>query len=152
MSNETTYWGILCRSCSEPVAFDICRDESFALASANARPGTIRCIHDHTHIYFPRDLRFFPCSAPISAILMEKNREAYLAVNPSDIPVPDELFGTSYVATLAKKNETIFSPNVPFTEPVTKTQPARLGADPRRKIAQEAASIRWANWASSKAS
>jgi len=44
MSDETTYWGILCRACSEPVAFDICPCHLRGPGAANVRPGAIRCV------------------------------------------------------------------------------------------------------------
>ena len=50
---EKTYWGILCRACSEPVAFNTRPYHEFGLGSASVRPGAIRCSHGHNHIYFP---------------------------------------------------------------------------------------------------
>jgi hypothetical protein len=83
MSNEAKYWGILCRSCSEPVAFDIQPGRTFELGTAKLRPGAIRCAHGHNYIYFPSDFRFFTSSAPIAEATMQENREAYSAINPS---------------------------------------------------------------------
>jgi hypothetical protein len=82
MSEETTYWGILCRTCSEPVAFDI-RPYKFGLGSASVRPGAICCVHGHNHIYFPRDFGFFLSAIPIADATMQENRAAYRAINPS---------------------------------------------------------------------
>ena len=89
MSKDTIYWGILCRTCSDPVAFDTGPYHEFALGSANVRPGAIRCVHGHNHIYFPRDFRFFPSSVPITAATIQENRQAYLAINPSPEPSSD---------------------------------------------------------------
>jgi hypothetical protein len=83
MGNETTYWGILCRTCLGPVAFDIRPNDRFGLGSASLRPGTIRCAHGHNHIYFPRDFRFIPSAVPITDATMQENRAAYLAINSS---------------------------------------------------------------------
>jgi hypothetical protein len=82
--NETVYWGILCRACAEPVAFDICPyPSSFVPGAANVKAGTIRCGRGHNHIYFPRDLRFLFSVVPINDEVMQENREAYKAINPS---------------------------------------------------------------------
>src|ERR1035441_7780133 len=89
MSEETTYWGILCRTCSEPVAFDIRPCQMCGPGAANVRPGAIRCVHGHNHIYFPRDFRLFPSSVPITAATIQENRQAYLAINPSPEPSSD---------------------------------------------------------------
>jgi hypothetical protein len=83
MSEETTYWGILCRTCSEPVAFDIRPCQMCGPGAANVRPGAIRCVHGHNHIYFPRDFRLFPSAVPITDATMQENRAAYRAMNPS---------------------------------------------------------------------
>jgi hypothetical protein len=89
MSKETTYWGILCRACSEPVAFDTDPYHEFGLGRANIVPGAIRCVHGHNHIYFPRDFRFFPSSVPITDATMQENRATYWAINPSPQPSCD---------------------------------------------------------------
>jgi hypothetical protein len=80
--NETTYWGVLCRSCVELVAFDICPYLSFGPGAANAHPGAIRCAHGHNHIYFPRDFQFFYSDVSIDDAVMQGNREAYRAIDP----------------------------------------------------------------------
>jgi hypothetical protein len=46
-------------------------------------PGTIRCGHSHSHIYFPRDYQFFFSEVPISDAVMQGNRDAYRTINPS---------------------------------------------------------------------
>jgi hypothetical protein len=79
--NETTYWGILCRTCREPVAFDVCPYPSFGPGAANVKPSAIRCGQGHNHIYFPRDFRFFPSAVPIAHSVMQENRDAYRAIN-----------------------------------------------------------------------
>jgi hypothetical protein len=82
MNNEITYWGILCRFCSEPVAFDIRPYRTFERGTAPLRPGAIRCAHGHNYIYFPRDFSFLTSAIPITAATMQENREAYRAINP----------------------------------------------------------------------
>jgi hypothetical protein len=82
--NETTYWGVLCRTCSEPVAFDSCPyPSSFGPGAQNVKPGAVRCRHGHNHVYFPRDFRFFSSAVPISDAVVQENRDAYRAINPS---------------------------------------------------------------------
>jgi len=83
-----TYWGVLCRTCSDPVAFDISPHPSFGPGNPNAKAGAIRCRHGHNHIYFPGDFRMLCSVDPISGAVMHENREAYKAVNSS--------FQTSY--------------------------------------------------------
>lgn len=81
--NNPTYWGVLCRSCAELVAFDISPYCSFGAGAANVKPGAIRCAHGHNHIYIPRDFQFFLSDFPISDVAIQANREAHRAVNPS---------------------------------------------------------------------
>ena len=83
MSEQRTYWGILCRTCREPVAFDAPPYNKSGLGKAHVRPGAIRCGHGHNHIYFPRDFRFFSSAAPIAEETMRENRSAYVAINSS---------------------------------------------------------------------
>jgi hypothetical protein len=82
MSNEKTYWGILCRACSEPVAFDIQVCQMFGPGAAD-RPGAIRCAHGHNHIYFPRNFQFFSSAVAITDAVMQENHGAYQAINPA---------------------------------------------------------------------
>jgi hypothetical protein len=79
---RTTYWGVLCRSCIELVAFDISPFRSFGVEAASMNPGAIRCAHGHVHIYFPRDYQFFFSDAPLTDGALLANREAYRAINP----------------------------------------------------------------------
>jgi hypothetical protein len=83
MSEQEAYWGILCRSCREPIAFDARPYREFGLGRANTRPGAIRCCHGHNHIYFPRDFHFFASVVPITEETMKENRAVYIATNPS---------------------------------------------------------------------
>jgi hypothetical protein len=133
MSKETTYWGILCRTCSEPVAFDVRPYHEFGLGSANIRPGAIRCARGHNHIYFPRDFHFFPSSVPITEESMQKNRAIYLAINRSSEPALDAAPANS------PRDQSV--PQV--------VRPAGFAPDARRE-ATETAKIRWAHWASKK--
>jgi hypothetical protein len=77
--SEHTYWGILCRTCRELVAFDTCPYPS--LGGASAKPGAVRCDLGHNHIYFPRDFHFYPSKTPIAEMTMEANRAVYGAIN-----------------------------------------------------------------------
>jgi len=135
MSKETTYWGILCRTCSEPVAFDVRPYHEFGLGSANVKPGAIRCMRGHNHIYFPRDFHFFPSSVPITEESMQKNRTTYFAINRSSEPTRDTALE-----------------NMPVYRSVLQVvRPEGFSPDARREAAK-AAKIRWAHWASKKVS
>jgi hypothetical protein len=81
--HEPSYWGVLCRSCVELVAFDTYPYLSFGSGAASMNPGTVRCAHGHIHIYFPRDFQFFFSDLPLTDTAMQGNREAYRAINPS---------------------------------------------------------------------
>ena len=83
MSMATTYLGVLCRTCAEPIAFDACPFSKSGLGSANKRPGAIRCSLGHNHIYFPRDYQFFASVALITDATVRDNQAAYEATNPS---------------------------------------------------------------------
>jgi hypothetical protein len=80
--SQTTYWGVLCRTCHELVAFDVCPYISFGPGAASMRPGTIRCSQGHRHIYFPRDFAFIPSAVLIADETMRENRATYAAINP----------------------------------------------------------------------
>jgi hypothetical protein len=98
--HEPTYWGVLCRSCDELVAFDTHPYLSFGSGAASMNPGTIRCAHGHVHIYFPRDFQFFFSDIPVTDAAMQGNREAYRAINPStqasDVPGGSDEFDEPY--------------------------------------------------------
>ena len=83
MSSETTYWGVLCRTCARPIAFDTRPFHQSGLGAANTKPGAIRCFLGHNHIYFPRDFHFFPSTAVITDVTMQENRAVYGAINSS---------------------------------------------------------------------
>jgi hypothetical protein len=92
--NETTYWGISCRTCKELIAFDVCPYLSLGPGTVNTRPGAIRCSKGHNHIYFPKDFRFILSPVGIANEVMQEHRETYGAVNPasatfSELQTPD---------------------------------------------------------------
>jgi hypothetical protein len=89
ISNERTYWGVSCRTCGDLVAFDIGPCPAFGLGSRILKPGAIRCVQGHNHIYFPRDFRFFPSEIAIAEVTMQANRTAYIAINPPLEPSSD---------------------------------------------------------------
>jgi hypothetical protein len=149
MSVETMYWGILCRSCSEPVAFDTGSHHEYRLGSANASPGAIRCINGHNHIYFPRDFRFFPSSVSITETTVQENRQAYLSINPSTEPSCGPPPGEPLIPRDSDKSD-IRQGGLSHLK-VAKARPASLVPDPRRQVAQMAAKARWKDWASKKA-
>jgi len=149
MSKETTYWGIRCRACSEPVAFDTRPYHEFGLGSANTRPGAIRCVHGHNHIYFPRDFGFFPSPVPITEASMQENRRAYLAINPSHEPLCDPLPGEPLIPR--ENDDADIHRAGPSHLKEGKARPASLVPDARSEIAQLAVKARWKDWASKKA-
>jgi hypothetical protein len=80
---QPTYWGVLCRSCAELVAFD--NSPYLSFEAANMHPGAIRCTHGHNHLYLPRDFQFFFSDDPIGNAVMQKNRETYKATNAAQV-------------------------------------------------------------------
>jgi hypothetical protein len=146
MNKETIYWGVLCRKCSEPVAFGSPSHQQFELGSAYARPGAIRCTNGHNHIYFPRDFKFFASAEEISDAAMRGNREAHRVNNPVMVAPSDKLYGTRWVPE--KEPESSF-PDLPNG---AKATPASTGLDPRRETAQTAAKDWWAKWGNKKVS
>jgi hypothetical protein len=78
---SSLYWGVLCRTCRELVAFDECPYVSFGPGAIGMRPGAIQCAEGHNHTYFPLDFRFVPFGGRIPAETMERNREAFKAAN-----------------------------------------------------------------------
>lgn len=134
MKNDTTYWGILCRTCRELVAFDRCPYLSFGPGAASMRPGAILCGQRHNHVYFPNDFQFLPSAIPIADEVMERNREVYRTVNPTPPEFPEP------------------------SNPVEFEVPRDLGVyrstrgfDARRETAQNPARYRWTDWAIKKA-
>jgi hypothetical protein len=83
MSEQTIYWGVLCRTCRELVAFDTRPYVSFGPGAVSMKPGAIRCNRGHNHIYYPRDYCFHPSANRISEATMEANRTLYGKINPS---------------------------------------------------------------------
>jgi hypothetical protein len=83
MNEQRMYWGIVCRTCGELVAFDSHPYASFGPAAAGMKPGAIRCREGHNHIYFPRDFRFYPSVIPIQETAMAGNRATYGRINPA---------------------------------------------------------------------
>lgn len=78
-----TYWGVFCRGCSEPIAFDQAPYHAGGLGSAGMKPGAIHCSAGHLYVYFPRDFRFFDTDLEITSETMERNRAAFARRNPS---------------------------------------------------------------------
>lgn len=133
--SETIYWGVVCKTCKQIVAFDVAPYASFGPEAASTKPGAIRCAQGHNHIYFPRDFQFIPSTDVVSAEVMQQTRTTYRAVNPE---------------TFIHSNERAqpATPTTASVQPkVKKTNPAQPSADPRRKTAQTAAKSRWSEWA-----
>jgi hypothetical protein len=139
---DRTYWGILCRTCAELVAFGTTPTHNSGLGAPNSPAGTIRCSKDHNRIYFPRDFRLYPSAVAIAEKTMQENLETYKAINPfwesSPDPLPTELPIPKQMSELDIRAEALNS---------VKVRPASLLPDPRREIAQNAAKDRWASWA-----
>jgi hypothetical protein len=145
MNEQVTYWGILCRSCLQPVAFETSSNQGFVFGSANTRPGAIRCAEGHNHIYFPRDFRFTPSAVAITEATMRANREAYKATNPS--PSHSSGYLHAEPSHVQQKRVSSLSAGAPL---IDKGRLASLVSD-ARKEAQQVAKERWANWALKKA-
>jgi hypothetical protein len=149
MSNEKTYWGILCRACSEPVAFDNSPCDEFGLGSADIRPGAIRCGHGHNYIYFPRDFRIFPSPVPITEETMQENRAVYILINPSpqsSSDVPRTLLPGGPSA-LTERIEAIVLPSCLPDPKEDETGLKTNAPNAPREIANRAAKVLWASWA-----
>jgi hypothetical protein len=150
MSTQMTYWGVLCRECSEPVPFGAPSHQQFELESAYARPGAIRCAKGHNYIYFPRDFNFFSSAEEIPEAVMQHNRDVHGAINRPAVAPPEHLSGKRWVAGEASKAS---MPHVPTAAAAAKkVSPAISGPDPRRAAAQAAAKEWWTKWAAHKAS
>ena len=145
VSGETTYWGILCRTCSDPVAFGTHSDHELGLGTENARPGTIRCAQGHNHIYFSRDFRFFVAEVEIAKATMRENRETYRSINPAPQSSLESWLGEPLISE--RKDESDVPPGG-LRE--GEARPANVFPDPRRETARRAARDRWASWASKK--
>jgi hypothetical protein len=139
--NETTYWGILCRKCLDPVAFDVCPYPSFGPGAANVKPSAIRCGQGHNHIYFPRDFRFLPSAVPIADSVMQQNRDAYRAINPAPALPRHAEGGLSHARPHQPSD---IPPNKPD---IAETRHPIPAPDSRRETAQMAAKQIWARWA-----
>ncbi len=96
MKNELTYWGVICRGCSKPVAFGAPGHKRFKVESSYAKPGAIRCGNGHIYIYFPRDFEFFSSAEAIPDSVMHANRDAHSAANPLVEPRSDHWLGTRW--------------------------------------------------------
>jgi hypothetical protein len=143
MTNNTTYWGIKCRTCRELVAFDASPYLSFGSEAASIRPGAIRCRQGHVHIYFPNDFHFLLSEVPIPDAVMEKNREVYRSVNPTRPGFPEPPNPKKHVESESE---------VPKAAPEDgNVHRATRGPDARRETAQAAAKHRWTDWATKKA-
>jgi hypothetical protein len=143
---ETPYWGVLCRTCRELVAFDIAPYVSFGPAAASMKPGAIRCQLGHNHIYFPRDFGFRGSAVPIAEAVMRDNRQVYRAINSPGKPTSHDF--------VPEEAEPAAEPlaDVPVRKlEICRQRPASLGRDPRREAARIAANERWEEWARLKA-
>jgi hypothetical protein len=145
-NQEATYWGILCRTCRELVAFDTCPYVSFGPEAASMRPGAIRCRLGHDHIYFPRDFGFRVSAASIAEAVMRENRDVYRAINSPGKPTSHDH------VPKAEEPVAVAAADVPAHGiEICKQRPAGLARDPRREAAKIAANQRWAKWARLKA-
>ena len=137
---DPTYWGVLCRTCAELVAFGTVPAQKPGPGFENSPAGSIRCSKNHNRIYFPRDFRLYPSTVVIAEETMQENLAVYKAINPSwessSNPLPTEPSKTGSESSIhaGALNG-------------TKVRPASLLPDPRREIANKAAKDRWASWA-----
>lgn len=138
-NQDGPYWGVLCRTCREVVAFDSSPYLSFGPEAASMKPGAIRCGRDHNHIYFPRDFQFCASAVPIPDAVMRENRELFRAINSTGVRTSHD------VVQDADELEAVAAVSESGRE-IRKTRPV-LASDPRREAAQLAAKARWTNWA-----
>ena len=144
-NEEAPYWGVMCRTCKQLVAFDVCPYESFGPGAASMKPGAIRCSLGHNHIYFPRDFGFRTSAIPVADAVMRENRDVYRAINSQGTRSSHEFVHEA----VAAQPEPEGGKSGDDSE-TGKTHPAKNGPDPRREAAREAANERWANWAKKK--
>jgi hypothetical protein len=128
------YWGILCRTCTELVAFHTRPPLDSEPGAEGSMAGTIRCTKDHSHIYFPRDFSLFPSAIVIAGATMQKNLETYKAINP---------FWESSSSPRSTQPQAVDQDEVPR---------ATLPPTPEREIANRAAKRRWTRWGLNKTS
>jgi hypothetical protein len=163
MGKEIIYWGVLCRKCSESIAFGAPCHQQFELESTFAKPGAIRCANGHTYIYFPRDFRFFATAAEIPDALMQANREAHRATNPTPTSISGDFQATQSTPPEPEPEPETESEDVApaeghqasSTEPRAKSaraSSANYQPDPRRQTANAAAKAWWSQWAIKKVS
>jgi hypothetical protein len=145
MCKEIIHWGVACRKCSEPIAFGAPSHQQFQLESTFARPGAIRCANGHTHIYFPRDFKFFASSEAIPEAVMHANREAHRAINPPPATQSDQMYGTRWVPV--EEPQAASLAGLVGVSLEGKASSSAYGLDPRREKAQAAARERWTSWA-----
>jgi hypothetical protein len=111
------------------------------------KPGAIRCSQGHNHIYFPRDFGFRASPVAIAEAAMRENRDVYRAINSPGIRLPHEYVPEEVAAAADAESVGGKSGGEPESG---KVRPAKIGADPRREAAREAAKERWADWANRK--
>ena len=140
----STYWGILCRTCADLVAFGATPGQDCGLGTEGSRPGTIRCTKGHTHIYYPRDFGFFPSATIIVDAVIGENVRVYKAVNPSwsgSVPQgPSNQSGENESGSHEEELDRNIMPS------------ARRASESPSRIAHRAAKDRWATWALNKLS
>jgi hypothetical protein len=109
------------------------------------KPGAVCCGQGHNHIYFPRDFGFRGSAVPIADAVMRQNRDAYRAVN-----LPGHCGSGGFVAKEVEPPAEPEAGEPPAELESGKTRSGKIGPDPRREAAREAAKRRWADWASRK--
>jgi hypothetical protein len=143
MGSETIYWGVLCRACSEPIAFGAPSHRQFELESVYARPGSISCGQGHSFYYFPRDFKFFESAKAITEAVMRLHRETHVAINPiAAVPITAAaavfLSGTRWVPDKELEARSQQAPQG------AKAQTVSAGPDLLSAKAQTVARERWA--------
>jgi hypothetical protein len=140
----STYWGILCRTCADLVAFGTIPGQNSDPGTEDSGPGTIRCTKGHTHIYYPRDFGLFPAVTIIVDTVIRENVRVYKVINPSWAdPLPQESSNRN------RKNES-GSPAEELDRNIMLS--ARRASEAPGKIARKAAKDRWTAWALNKLS
>jgi hypothetical protein len=153
MNEGAKYWGVWCRACSEPVAFDTRPYHQFGLGSASVRPGAIRCGRGHSQIYYPRDFHFFASAVAITEETMQENRTTYIATNPYSqfsSGAPREISHREQPAVKEAVKVAVVV-REPDEVPEDKARTKIPAPDAAREIARKAAKARWASWAVKKA-
>jgi hypothetical protein len=78
MPEDTTYWGIQCKTCSENIVLGIEEETDLGDCLTFLHPGSFVCVHGHRHEYDQPDLvHYLETNGPVSRAGIVANRSRY---------------------------------------------------------------------------